>query len=167
MTSRAWTASTLAVVVLGLNGCGNPGSPQSPVMPSSGQVTPFPIAETSRLVPRVFPPAGHTLSDVTLSGWVFEETPTGRAPIDLVEIYCDVCTPATHGYALTDSKGFYSFRGVWLAHTGLPVSISLGKKGFDDPPGVPPSTPPNITDPGWREVVVNGDTRLDLQLVRR
>ena len=29
------------------------------------------------------------------------------------------------------------------------------------------TTPPNPSGPGWREVVIDGDTRFDMELVRR
>ena len=39
--------------------------------------------------------------------------------------------------------------------------------GYADPDGLPKPTPPNYEGPSWREVVISGDTRWDVQLVRR
>jgi hypothetical protein len=100
--------------------------------------------------------------DVTLSGMVFELTPSGRAPIEGVTLHCGACGAETHAWAYTNSEGLYEFIGVWPDGGGSPkTSISVGKDGFVDPPGLP--TP----DPGWRTVIVDGDTRFDIELVRQ
>jgi hypothetical protein len=148
---RPWIM--LSVLVLGLVGCSSdpqplPAAPSPPVLPpSSGPV--------------------YILSNVTLSGVVFEETANGRVPIAGVAVYCEPCGAETHTWASTDAKGFYLFTGVWTDPGHFPTRISIQKDGYVDPPGLPPPTPPNPSGPGWREVVVNGDTRFDVQLVRQ
>jgi len=104
--------------------------------------------------------------DVTLSGVVFEPTPTGRAPIEGVTLHCGACGAETHAWAYTDSEGRYEFIGVWL--DGVPTtSIWVGKDGFGDPPGLPTSGLPHRFGLGWREVTIDGNTRFDIELVRR
>jgi len=105
--------------------------------------------------------------NVTLSGVVFEETPTGRRPIPHVWVYCEPCGVDTHTSATTDDSGFYSFSGVWTNFVHSPTRIYVSLDGYTDPGGLPQPTPPNPSGPGWREVVVNGDTRFDMELVRR
>jgi hypothetical protein len=113
------------------------------------------------------PTDSYTLANVTLSGVVFEETSEGRTPIEGVEVYCEPCGAETHTWASTDADGFYSFTGVWTNPGQFPTRILIRKDGYGDPEGLPKPTPPNPSGAGWREVVVNGDTRFDVQLVRR
>jgi hypothetical protein len=58
---------------------------------------------------------------------------------------------------------------VPLADAGM-TSIQVSKQGYEDPAGLPalfsPYAVPGVSD-GWRDVKINGDTRLDIQLVRR
>ena len=140
---------TLAV---GLTGCGSSASP-GPTAPST---TPAPGGT---------PWPGGSFVDATLSGTVYEVTATGRVPIEGVALYCELCGAGTHTWAYTDSYGFYRFIGVWV--DGRPTSVHIRKDGFADPPGVPGSLPPNPSGAGWREVMVNGDTRLDIELARQ
>ena len=77
-----------------------------------------------------FPPAGYTLSNVTLSGVVFEETLNGRAPIEGVGVYCELCSEGTHTWASTDSNGFYKFTGVWTGPSHFPASLLIRKDGM-------------------------------------
>ncbi len=65
----------------------------------------------------------------------------------------------------TDKDGFYSFKGVWLS-SGIATPLRVAKDGYQDPAGLPPRTTMPL-GPGWREVLINGDTRFDMQLVRR
>jgi hypothetical protein len=105
------------------------------------------------------------MAEVTLSGVAYENTPAGRTPIEGVAVYCEPCGFETHTWAYTDANGFYSFFGVWL--DARPTRIFARKEGFTDPPGLPRPTPPNPSGPGWREVRIDGDTRFDIELVRR
>jgi hypothetical protein len=102
------------------------------------------------------------LSDYTLSGVVFEITRTGRTPIEGVGVYCELCGAETHSWAFTDSNGIYSFTGVWVT-PDVRVPVWFGMDGYTDPPGVPPL----FNGSGWRQVMVTGDTRFDVQLVRK
>lgn len=141
--------------MLALGACHGSGSLPLPTAPS----TPAPV-------PRLQPPAT-TFSNVTLSGLVFEQTVNGREPVAAVAVYCEPCGAETHTWADTDSNGFYSFNGVWTDATHFPTRILVRKDGYADPAGLPKTTPPNPSGPGWREVVVNGDTRFDMELVRK
>ena len=148
------TSVAFAFFVLALAGC------------SDKQVF-FPTP-TESPKPRPVPAASdYTLSDVTLSGVVFEETLNARAPIEGVAVYCEPCTELTHVWAYTDAHGFYSFRGVWTDPGHFPTRLLIRKDGYTDPAGIPTPTPPNPSLPGWREVVIDGDTRFDVRLVRR
>ena len=73
---------------------------------------------------------------------------SGRRPLSNVSVYCEPCGAETHTFATT---------------TRIYVSLDA----YTDPGGLPKPTPPNPSGPGWREVVVNGDTRFDMELVRR
>jgi hypothetical protein len=110
---------------------------------------------------------------VTLSGFVYEVTPSGQAPLADVPVYCETCGEGTHTWAYTDATGFYRFPGdlakgggVWL-YPGIATQVRVTKEGYQDPPGIPPLTGPVLSGVGWREVLINGDTRFDVQLVKR
>jgi hypothetical protein len=77
---------------------------------------------------------------------VYEVTPVGRVPIPDVAVYCELCGMETHSWAYTDANG-------------LPTRLLVRQDGFADPPG--------LSNPGWREVRIDGDTRFDIELVRR
>ena len=75
-------------------------------------------------------PSAPAMLDVTISGMVFELTPSGRG---------------TDGFPATV---------IWV-----------DKDGFGDPPGLPT---PGLPHPSGRRVVtIDGDTRFDIELVRR
>ena len=153
MRNNRQSAIVLSVFALALSGCSD-----SPPVPTA----PTPAVPAPRTAPPP-PTAGLVLTNVTLSGMVFEETATGRVPIDGVDVYCEPCGAETHTWAKTDSQGFYSFTGVWTdGHFPARIGIWVLKDGYTDPGGV--SRP---ASPGWREVVVDGDTRFDMQLVRQ
>ena len=81
-------------------------------------------------------------------------------------MYCELCGEATHSWAFTDANGFYTFSsGVWNAGMS-PTSLGVEKTGYVDPPGLPALTPPNPPGQGWREVMVVGHTRFDMELVK-
>jgi hypothetical protein len=100
---------------------------------------------------------------------VVTDTPRQIVSIEGVAVYCEQCGESTHNYAYTDSKGDYVFpRGVWTeGRPSFPIRIWVEKDGYGEPPGLPKPTPPNPSGPGWREVVISGDTRFDIELVRR
>ena len=84
-------------------------------------------------------------------------------------MYCEQCGESTHNFAHTDSRGEYLFpKGVWTeGRPSFPIRILVAKEGYSDPLGLPRPTPPNPSGPGWREVVIDGDTRFEMELVRR
>jgi hypothetical protein len=82
---------------------------------------------------------------LTLSGVVSEVTPTGLAPLEGVlvnEGYKDQ-------FSMTDPKGFYSISELYPS---LPLYAGFSKAGYQSE---------------LRIVTIDGDTRLDIQLVRR
>jgi hypothetical protein len=89
----------------------------------------------------VFPPGTYTLS-----GAITERTPTGSVPLEGVEV--------SRGYATgwigatTDKNGFYEVHGLY-DRTDV---VSASKDGYERQETL---------------VTVNGDTRFDMQLVRR
>jgi hypothetical protein len=98
-------------------------------------------------------------------------TPTGRIPIAAAVVYCELCGAETHTFATADGNGFYHFSGevakgggVWVVPGVLtPIAVGPYNKDFEDPPGLPATG----QGPGWREVLIEGDTRFDIELVRR
>lgn len=106
------------------------------------------------------------MADVMLSGVVYELTATGRKPLEGATVYCDVCGEHGHTWATTDSSGFYTFIGLWLPFN--PVPLHVMKEEYDDPPGLPALTGSvKPKGPGWREVMISGDTKFDMYLVQR
>jgi hypothetical protein len=160
------TGAGMVPLVLTLAVAGCTESPASPsVTPSAA-----PIAVTS--VPAPPAPGVSVLTEATLSGSVYEvvgDSPGQRRGIEGVSVYCEPCGESTHNFAYTDAKGEYVFpRGVWNeGRTGFPTRIRVSKDGYEDPSGLPKTTPPNPSGAGWREVVINGDTRFDMELFRR
>ena len=162
------------VLALGLAGCGG-SSPASPVFLPTTAPTPVPQPP---IVQGPQPPsflAGYTLTNVALSGLVYEMTPTGHVvPLANLAVYCETCGQTTHTWAYTDASGFYRFPpdpaqggGIWL-RPGIVTQISVVvRDGYTDPPGLPPLYGPVLNQTGWREVLITGDTRFDVQLVKR
>ena len=161
MRLRTLFSSGVLVLALGLGGCDKLDSSPMPLTPS-----PLPPQAVVPAPPSaVFPPG--TLTGVSLSGVVYELTPTGRKPIARALVYCELCGKETHTFATADDDGFYHFSGdlatgggVWVL-PGVPTPVAVGfyNLDFKDPPGQ--------LRPGWREVLITGDTRLDIELVRR
>jgi hypothetical protein len=150
------------VLALGWGACGT-DSPGTPLTPS-----PLPLPVVRPPPPKW--PADYTLMGVSLSGVVYELTPTGRTPIAGAIVYCEPCGEGTHTFANADDNGFYHFSGdlatgggVWVA-AGFPTGIIVGlyNKDYQDPPGLPVGPAP-----GSREVLIDGDTTFDIELVRR
>jgi hypothetical protein len=92
----------------------------------------------------------------TLSGLVYELTEAGQVPIEGVEVYCDSCgSPDGHTFVDTDADGFYSLS--WTTNGVHPLLVR--KAGY---------ALAVTRDPSGRiSATVNGDTRFDIQLVRR
>jgi hypothetical protein len=90
---------------------------------------------------QLFPPG-----TPTLSGIVAELTPTGPVPLSGVNVYRGVTTGWRD--AKTDRNGFYSIQGL-IDCTDM---VSVSKEGYQA---------------HSQKLTVNGDTRFDVQLVRR
>ena len=101
----------------------------------------------------------------TVSGFVSEETPAGRIPLAGVLVQAMVCPPQPNGgYTLveveTDSNGSYSLSGMCNGETIL----YAWKAGYDLPR---PTGRPCGNEGEWcRVVMIAGNTRFDLQLIR-
>ena len=138
----------IAIAAQGFAGCGpEPSVPSSP--------SPLPSSQTLPTLPQS-PPTVHDWlpgvvfdSNITLSGFVFEIAQGVRVPIERAWVYCERCGEETHAGMYTDKQGFYSFKGVW--GTAFPISVRR-----DD-----------YQDSGWRNVILNGNTRFDVELERK
>jgi hypothetical protein len=166
------TNATLLILVLaaGLAGCEGSRLPTAPSTPQPQQ-TPRPTGTG---------PDTYTVADVILSGVVYEETPTGRVPIEGVRVVPDYFHVFPTPIVVTDSQGFFSFRRVWVCpcswapwvNAGL-TSIRVEKDGYTAPAGQPDSVfrhplyPDAVRDDLMRDVTINGDTRVEIELVRR
>ena len=119
----------------------------------------FPTSPTSQAPPPPVTPNTPVILIGTLSGVVFEVTSAGNAPVENVEVYCDACGGG-HAWAYTDGDGAYSFGDVKTAVYPLWVA----KDGYDL------ARPTGRAASGWLGSInaqVNGDTRFDIELVRR
>ena len=157
MISRTNTWVLVWALATGVAGCDGATSP-APTAPSAVQAPLPPPAQTPARA--VFPPG--VLSAYTLSGVVVEATTTGYTPIEGVDVYCELCGEETHSWSFTDSSGIYSFTGVWTT-PGARTPVWFGKDGYADPPGVPLF----FNESGYRHVLIDGNTRFDVELVRR
>jgi hypothetical protein len=112
--------------------------------------TPTPPAPTAA-IPTVTP-------TYNLSGVVFEIAAAGLAPVEGAEVYCDSCGSADgHTWVYTDANGFYSLD--WTSNGVHPLFVT--KDGYRHPNGA------SLDDHGRIRATVNGDTRFDVELVRR
>ena len=161
MTYRALTAFLFLATTQGLAACNGSSSALAATAPSS--------LSSPVVAPR--PPSGSSYSwsaTASLTGVVFEQTATGRRPIEGAQVYCEPCGKETHTWSITDANGLYTFNdGVWTDPTNFPTRLSVSKAGYRDPEGLPRPTPPNPSHASWREVVIIGDTRFDVELVRQ
>lgn len=111
----------------------------------------------------------------TLSGFVSELTSAGRVPVERVRVDassmpCDERGTGCAGFgiggiglfqtATTDKSGFYSISGLYPGKYNI---IWASKDGYADP--FPPQYPDNSE--GGQAITINGDSRFDIQLVRR
>jgi hypothetical protein len=105
-------------------------------------------------------------STFALFGVVSEVTANGNVPVEGVELQVMSCAPSVrlacggHGSILnvtTNAKGAYIADGVYPGQ----AVVWVEKTGFQLPEGV------KVDGEGAQTVTVNGDTRLDVQLVRR
>lgn len=114
----------------------------------------------SPTAPTARPPA---LTGGTLSGVVFETVTGARVPVAGVEVYCDACGPPLgHTLTKTDANGVYELQGALAG----PNRVLLSKSGFKLPQ---PAWlgPGGIGWMGGLDIVVNGDTRFDIEIVRQ
>jgi hypothetical protein len=171
MTNRTHTGLLLLVLAAGLAGCNGASAP-SPTAPSAQpQETPRPTTSGRD---------AYMVADVTLSGVVYEVTPVGRVPIEGVLVQSDYFHVLPTPDVVTDSRGFFSFRPTWvcpcswapLVPAGI-TSIWVDKDGYKAPAGQPVSIfgyrldPDVLPDYRLRDVTIKGDTRVDIELVRR
>ena len=135
-------------LVIGTSGCGSSTGPTAPTAPPTAPVPPAPVP----------PPVSQAA--YTLSGVVSELTAAGKVPAEGVRLYCDSCgSPDGHTFTSSDANGFYSFS--W-AQNGL-HPLLVWKDGYDviDPAG-------RLADgTAVKNATVDGDTRFDIQIVRR
>ena len=171
MASRTHLGFLLVVLMAALAGCER-ASP-SPTAPSTAQPQQPPGAAGSG-------PDTYSVADVILSGVVYEVTPMGRVPIEGVRVQSDYFHVFSTPDVMTDSNGFFSFRRVWVCacswapwvDAGI-TSIYVDKDGYEVPAGQPfsvfhhPLYPDARRDDRLRDVTINGDTRFDIELVRR
>ena len=171
MANRTHTEFLLVLIVAGLASCER-ASP-SPTAPSTvrPQQPPGP-ASSGRDT--------YSVADVNLSGVVYEVTPMGRVPIEGVRVQSDYFHVFPSPEVVTDSNGFFSFRRVWVCacswapwvDAGI-TSIYVDKDGYEVPAGQPGSVFGRRLDSDvrpdlrLRDVPINGDTRFDIELVRR
>jgi len=171
MANRTHTGFLLVVLVAGLAGC--------------ERASPSPTAPLTVLPQQPPGAAGsgrdtYSVADVILSGVVYEVTPTGRVPIEGVHVQSDYFHVFPTPDAVTDSNGFFSFRRVWVCacswapwvDAGI-TSLYVDKDGYEAPAGQPTSIfarRPGADVPAdlrLRDVPIFGDTRFDIELVRR
>lgn len=168
MTNRTHAGFLVLVLAAGLAGC-------------EGASAPLPIAPS----PPTPPSAGsgrdtYHVADVILSGVVYEVTPMGRVPIEGVRVQSDYFHVFPTPDVVTDSQGFFSFRPIWVCPCSWAPWVDAGitaiyveRDDYKVPSGQPASIFGRRLDPGvlpddrLRDVTINGDTRIDIQLVRR
>ena len=161
MTFKAPAVALVGLLSGGLSAC-------------DGSVTsPTPLAATTA---RPAPPGSGTLlpafrvAEVILSGVVFERTTHGRTPLAGVLV-----ANGEGNAAMTDANGFYSFGPVWVCPCAAQPWVEAGttflwvtKDGYTDPDGTPGSVfRPGALTHGTRDVRIDGNTRYDIELVRR
>jgi len=100
----------------------------------------------------------------TVSGFVTEDTETGRLPIEGAAVDIVQCGPDERGtysgvFGTTDADGFYSLANLCDGQT----MVSAYKKGYE----FAPAADPCISD-GYecRTLTIDGDTRFDIHLIK-
>jgi hypothetical protein len=147
MTKRMQRGSLVLVVAAGLAGCHGTSS-LLPTAPSTGPFSPIP------------PVVACAVADVTLSGVVSEATPTGPAPIEGARVFVSDDQDES-----TDAMGFFRVAPVTVCIPGQLV-IWVGKDGYAEVTEHPAGPGFGGVD-GWRVVAIDGDTHLEITLVRR
>jgi hypothetical protein len=96
----------------------------------------------------------------TLSGIVSEVTAAGSVPAEGVQLYCDSCgSPDGHTFTSSDANGFYTF--AWARNGVHPLLVWKDGYLVIDPSGA------LVDGTAVKNATVDGDTRFDIQLVRR
>ena len=146
-------AIVLATLVVACGSDDTTPIPTAPPPPPPSPATPTP------------PPAPPTL--YTLAGVVFEVTSTGNVPIGGVEVYCEPCGPPDgHSSRMTGADGVYSFDGGGGVASGH-IQMLVAKRGYVLP------NQPDMSGPsgdGWMgsvTVPVTGDTRFNIEIIRK
>ena len=158
MAIRTSTRFLTMVLAMGLSACSGITS-SSPTGPSTIQPPPIPRPNGSEYV-----------VDATLSGVVYEVTPSGRVPIQGVFFYSSEVAGG-----LTDINGVFKVRPVWVCPCEWAPSvesnmtaIAFSKSGYEDPAGLPESVFAFTGgSDGHRDVKIRGDTRIEVELVRK
>lgn len=161
MTRTTLVRIIFLVATQGSFGCDSPITPTRPSTALNVEAGVI-IASTSAF----------SVANGTLSGFVTEITPTGRVPIEGV-----IVANGEGGHAVTDASGAYRIQELWVCPCAAQPWVNAGttflwieKAGYADPVGQPPSIfnrgQPDASSVGWRDVIINGDTRFDIQLVR-
>jgi hypothetical protein len=133
------------VIAVAISGCGSPIRPTSPSVLQTAVAPPA-------TVPQPAPQPTYTLSGV-----VSELTSAGTMPAAGVQLYCDSCgSPDGHTFTTSDPNGFYSFS--WTRNGVHPLLVWKDGYAVIDPSG---------TRSNGVAVTVDGDTRFDIQIVRR
>ena len=176
MTNNTQTRLLLLMLAAALAGCDG-GSAPSPSAPS-----PTPPSVSPDSTPRAASNGSDTyyVADVILSGVVYEVTPLGRVPIEGVNVRLDYFHVFATPDVVTDSDGFFSFGPVWICPCSWALAVDAGitavwvnKEGYEVVAGESPSVfgyrlaPPVTPDSGLRDVPIDGDTQVEIQLVRR
>lgn len=158
MTNRTCTGFLVVTLAAGLAGC---DSVQPPTQPTFDERPPVIVVPP--------PTPAFVVADVTVSGVIYENTAMGRVPI------AGALIANGEGWSgLTDGEGFFSFKPVWVcpcpAQPKVPAgttSLWVGKEGYTDPEGLPVSLFGPSDFPGYRDVAVDGDTRVEFRLVKQ
>ena len=148
--SAVATALVLAALVLG---CSD-GTAPTPIAPTP---PPTPSIPTPPSPPSIY----------TLSGVVFEVTPAGNVPLEGVTVYCDPCGPPDgHSFRSTGADGVYSFEGDGGVAPGR-FLLFLAKRGYALPNQADISGPNGDGYMGSVPVTIAGDTRLNIEVIRK
>jgi hypothetical protein len=133
--------------VIGMSSCGSSTGPTSPTAPPTAVVPPAPAPQP---VPQLY----------TLSGVVRELSAAGNVPAEGVELYCDSCGSRDgHTFTSSDASGFYSFS--WARNGVHPLLVWKDGYVVVDPTGT-------LSDGrAVKNATVDGDTRFDIEIVRR
>ena len=166
MVMRGCVVSAALVVVAGCSAASTPAAPTASQLASTPGTPSAPVPASGSPPPWAYGPQ-YVLTPSSLSGVVFEVTPEGPVPIPDASVYCDACGQFGHTGKTTAPDGSYSFSGdiasgggVWV-RSDQAVYLIIEKAGYQDPVGAGGRTP------GWRDLTIRGDTRFDVQLMKR